>query len=81
MNKKKKNIFLLYFLKMSEGKQEKLIPFEANHELHGALLGVAVAAVVKGLTGASTETSLGIGTATAVIATASMKTFGHPKIF
>lgn len=54
-----------------------LIPFQDNHELHGALIGLGVAAVIK-VTGRPMSDSLAIGGVTGAIATAAMKTYGHP---
>jgi len=58
-----------------------LIPLEQNHELHGALLGVGVGLALKVVGGRSWSESLSIGGVTGTLATAAMKTYGHPTNF
>jgi hypothetical protein len=55
------------------------VPLNENHELHGALLGVAVCVVLK-VGGRSIGESLAAGTMAGALGTAAMKTFGHPDI-
>jgi len=54
-----------------------LVPFEQNHELHGALLGLGVCVAWKAA-GRPLGESLTVGGITGTIATAAMKTYGHP---
>ena len=52
---------------------------EAQHELHGALLGLGVCVALKAA-GRPMSEALGLGAMTGTIATAAMKTYGHPDI-
>lgn len=56
---------------------EKLVPFEQNHQLHGALLGVGVSLVLTA-SGRPFSESLTVGGTAGLIATAYMNSFGHP---
>ena len=56
------------------------VPFSENHELHGALVGLGCAAVMK-VAGRPLQESLAVGTAVGVVAGGVMKTFGHDRIF
>lgn len=56
---------------------DKLVPFEKNHELHGGLLGVGVSLILTA-SGRPFSESLTIGGTAGLIATAYMKSFGHP---
>ena len=53
------------------------VPFEENHELHGALLGLTTAVALRTV-GRPFAESLTVGTAVGALATAGMKTYGHP---
>lgn len=55
------------------------VPFSENHDLHGLVFGVAVALGAKTLGGAEWSTSLSIGSLSGALATAAMRTYGHPS--
>ncbi len=54
------------------------VSIEQNHELHGAMMGVVTAVVMK-VSGQTLSDSLTAGSMVGVVATAAMKTFGHPN--
>jgi hypothetical protein len=53
------------------------VPLEENHTLHGTVFGVGVSAVLK-LSGRPLGESITVGGMAGTLATAYMKTFGHP---
>lgn len=57
-----------------------MVPLEKNHELHGVLFGVATAGVLKVCCRIPVAESITIGGMAGVVATAAMKTYGHPNI-